>query len=30
MEEYDPEDWQPETVSPQGKLPTKWGEVKSD
>ncbi len=30
VEEYTPEDWQPESVSPQGKLPTKWGEVKSD
>jgi RNA polymerase sigma factor (sigma-70 family) len=28
MEEYDPEGWQ--AISPQGKLPTKWGEVKSD
>ena len=28
VEEYDPEGSQ--TVSPQGKLPTKWGEVKSD
>jgi RNA polymerase sigma factor (sigma-70 family) len=30
VEEYTPEDWQPEAVSPQGKVPTKWGEVKSD
>jgi RNA polymerase sigma factor (sigma-70 family) len=28
VEEYTPEDWQPEVVSPQGKLPTKWGQVK--
>ena len=28
VEEYTPEDWQ--SISPQGKLPTKWGEVKSD
>ncbi|MFC1712816.1 sigma-70 family RNA polymerase sigma factor [Candidatus Poribacteria bacterium] len=28
VEEYDPEGWQ--AASPQGKLPTKWGEVKSD
>ncbi|MFC1712818.1 sigma-70 family RNA polymerase sigma factor [Candidatus Poribacteria bacterium] len=28
VEEYDPEGWQ--AVSPQGKLPTKWGEVKSE
>jgi N-acetylneuraminic acid mutarotase len=28
VEEFTPEDWQ--SVSPQGKLPTKWGEVKSD
>ena len=27
-EEYTPEGWR--TVSPQGKLPTKWGELKSD
>jgi RNA polymerase sigma factor (sigma-70 family) len=26
VEEYTPEDWQ--SVSPQGKLPTKWGEIK--
>jgi N-acetylneuraminic acid mutarotase len=30
VEEYTPEAREPETVSPQGKLPTKWGEVKSD
>ena len=31
MEEYTPEGWQSSSaVSPQGKLPTKWGEVKSD
>ena len=30
VEEYTPEDWQPKAVSPQGKIPTKWGEVKSD
>jgi hypothetical protein len=28
VEEYDPEGLQ--AVSPQGKLPAKWGEVKSD
>ena len=28
VEEYTPEGWQPEVVSPQGKLPTKWGQVK--
>lgn len=29
VEEYTPEGWQPPTqVSPQGSLPTKWGEVK--
>ena len=28
VEVYTPEDWQ--SVSPQGKLPTKWAEVKSD
>jgi N-acetylneuraminic acid mutarotase len=28
VEEYTPEGWQPEVVSPQGKLPTKWGEIK--
>ena len=28
VEEYDPEGWQ--TVSPRVKLPTMWGEVKSD
>jgi len=30
VEEYIPEDWQPEAISPRGKLPTRWGEVKSD
>ena len=30
VEEYTPGDWQPESVSPHDKLPTKWGEVKSD
>jgi RNA polymerase sigma factor (sigma-70 family) len=28
VEEFTPEDWQ--LVSPQGKLPTKWGDVKSN
>ena len=30
VEEYAPEGWRPEAVSPQGKLPTTWGEIKSD
>ena len=30
VEEYTPEGWESSPVSPQGKLPTKWGEVKSD
>jgi N-acetylneuraminic acid mutarotase len=28
VEEYTPEGWKSSSVSPQGKLPTKWGEVK--
>jgi len=28
VEEFTPEDWQ--LVSPRGKLPTKWGDVKSN
>ena len=28
VEEYTPEGWQPKAVFPQGKLPTKWGEMK--
>ena len=30
VEEFTPEGWQPKAVSPQGKLPTKWGEIKRD
>jgi len=29
VEEYTPESWQSSAVSPQGKLPTTWGEMKS-
>lgn len=29
MEEYTPEDWQPFPISLQGKIPSKWGQVKS-
>ena len=29
LEEFTPEGWQPKVVSPQGKLPTTWGETKS-
>jgi len=28
--EYTPEDWQPSSVSPNGKLPTKWGTMKDN
>ena len=30
VEEYTPEGWRPSLLSPQGKLPTTWGQTKSD